>query len=848
MNARRGVAIMLPLAAIACSTLPEIPGGVCGNRVLEADEVCDGFGSGEASCRPPGAAGQCQLDCTERSDGTRPDCPEGFGCDETSVCRRATGSYTKAVESLPGNAFSLTSGDFDGDGRADLLSHEALGPLGATKFRVQYFGRDGALEATWIWPRSVASLAAGAISDDARDDIAFTDARVGVLLGQHDRTLISETYPTYVVPDTKVRVSGALYPRDIAGAAPLLVLSQQESGLLIQRPNELTGTLTPVGRLPGSIDELAGDPALGNLFSADASDPCLDTVVALRGATELHVYSVCTDDPATKSVHWRADAQDTKVPLEAAAEIESGPLLADVDGDQHLDVLIGARGQLYVSFGDGLALAPAVPWNVVVDRASAPVKMPLAAGDLNQDGAADFVLPGGFLMSRPGAGRAELAYVSAGARFGAAWTDARVADLNGNGMPDVIAASHDKLDIDFFNGTGSDYLNPFVIATERPVQHLAIGDYDGDLIEDLAFLQLGAADEPSEVTVAFGDGAGAPRQLVTAARVHGVMQIGALTNAGSDAAAELFVAYAQASDDGIEDAGFAWLTAFDRSLMCLVELTTFESDGSILSAPALAITLGAFAEPGRRDAIVLSSTLMSNDVALWWMPDLRDGTGRPEDLGWAFDPRLTPLRGVPEEPVLEHLMAAGDLDGDGLDELVLAAPSEAGDRCLVSHAKLEVGEETRLEIAPALELDRPCARSGQLVIDDLDGDDAPDIVVLTGRPGEARSLVVLWNDGSGGFSEDDVASIVELEDAPQAFTLYRPTPRDPLRLAFVTSSRLGVLEAAPRTRGFVEVGLPEIELTRATGVAAGDLDGDGIADLALAQGGSLELVRAELAR
>jgi hypothetical protein len=59
------------------------------------------------------------------------------------VCRKASGGY-RAFERRSRQRFTLIAGDFDGDGRSDVLSAESAGELGATKFHV-HFERDGEL-------------------------------------------------------------------------------------------------------------------------------------------------------------------------------------------------------------------------------------------------------------------------------------------------------------------------------------------------------------------------------------------------------------------------------------------------------------------------------------------------------------------------------------------------------------------------------------------------------------------------------------------------------------------------------------------------------------------------------
>jgi hypothetical protein len=839
------------LAAVGCRNLAEVRANVCGNRVVEEGETCDGVPAD--SCLPPGAAGECHFDCSLAIDGTRQACPAGSGCDIGGVCREATGNYVATNTRITDNATSVIAADFDGDGRADVMSQESLSVLSGSKFRLNFFGRDGAPSQRWISARPVISLAVGQVSDDARADVVFADARVGLLLGQPDRTLISDTYSSYFLPNIRIRVAGPVSTAVLDDSVALLILAESPDGLELRRPDSGTASLLPIASVPAEhVSDLAGELVEGDLFAGDASDPCVDTAMALRGASEARVFSVCKVDAETGAPVWREGAVEHVVPLVPPTPITSGPMIGDVNGDGHLDLVVGTEHQAYVAYGNGRELAAAQPWEARTNGGDslAPISMPLALGDYTGDGPVDLVYPGGFLVSQR-ALDGTLEYRNVGRGFGELWTAARVADLNGNGKLDVIAISDTKLDIEFWNGTGTTSLNPAVIPTQRPVRELVVGDFDGDLIQDLAYTQIVPPAEPTEVLVSFGTPAGVPMPGVTAARASGVMQIGALDYDPQSQASELFIAYLQTDAQGVEGSAFAWLTGFDRHLICLVELTTFSEDGSIGSMFALSVALGAFTKPGQRDALVLATyDLASDDVGLWLVPDLRNRTDQPRTLGWTLDPDVKPLRGSnPTGSELDVLMAAGDLDGDGIDELAIAAPSADREHCRVSIARVSAADaEFELQSSEPLSLEAPCRRSGQLVLEDLDGDSARDLVLLLGGPDEAHTIVVFWNDGEGNFSEEASMNLLQGDDDPEAFVLYRPTPGDRLRFAYVTHTRLHVLRANQHGRGFDSASdvTSDIELEHATGVTAGDVDGDGIADLIVADSGDVVVFRAQL--
>ena len=853
--ARGWCAAFLVCAAAGCGNLPEIRPGECGNRVIEGNETCDGFSIGEASCRPPDSPGQCQLDCSARQDGSRPACPAGFGCSTLNVCRPSSGDYREVPESIPGNAFSLLTGDFDGDRRADIVSLEPTGTLSATKFRVHYFDRDGALAWTHASPMTLVSLAVADVAQGASDDLVLSTGRVGVLLGQADRTLISETYPTYALADANVRIAGSLYHDLIEDIAPLLALVESNGVLEVTRPDRTSMRLKSMATLQGRIDDLAGDPALGALFEDKDHYPCLDTALAFRGASEVTIHSVCQTD-ADHVIRWRDQAEEHSVQLSPAAPIERGPLLADMDGGSHLDVLIGAADRLYVAFGNGRELSVARPYAATLEVASGagPVaKMPLAAGDFNGDHAADLVYPDGFWLSHAGPSRADWHYENLTGGLITGWSDARIADLNGNGLPDVIAISDSNLDIMFFNGTGGDRLHPFVIPTARPVEHIAVRDLDGDLINDLVFTQTGAPDEQLDVAVAYGNGTGPPTAADDhIARVPGVEQIYALEynddNSDRPAVRRLSPdrrAWPRGQRLGMAqverrrprhhaELGRAHLARRRYDDRWVVRLATRRRADS--------------AGPDRHEALLVA-TPDRTQTSLWLMPNLRSRRSGPVDLGWSFDPGMVANRELIQGDVSAQvtlLMAAGDLDGDGVDELVAAAPDQSDEHCLIFDWRARRGEADSLELqlnAP-LQLAGSCAR-GQLATGDLDGDDHPEIVLMTGSAHGPHALFVLWNDGVGGYASDSVSSVASAEVAPQAFALFRSTPTAAMQIAYATATRVNLWQAKPPPAGPASREL-DSPFERATGIVGADVDGDGIADLVVADAGRVRVLRAEL--
>jgi hypothetical protein len=257
--------------------------------------------------------------------------------------------------------------------------------------------------------------------------------------------------------------------------------------------------------------------------------------------------------------------------------------------------------------------------------------------------------------------------------------------------------------------------------------------------------------------------------------------------------------------------------------------------------------VGAFTEPGAAEvaAICQPDFVESEEVptSLWLMPDLRQGNRAPRLLDWEFDPRFVP---VLEPRALSRRLArlvAGDLDADGIDELVVASPLPGENTCFLQLGKV-ASDGPGLSFTQTLELELGCEAEPALAVRDVDGDGAADLVLLAGL-GENSQLLVLWNDGSGAFDVERRSSVLSDAASPRAFSFFKSHRGDALRLAVVTKDELRVVESRGAARSFrdLELGRP---LTDGTGVVAADIDGDSVTDLAIADRGTVRVLYASL--
>jgi hypothetical protein len=847
---KSGAAWAALLGLVACARLPEIDLGQCGNGVIEEEaEDCDGFPAQVASehpaqCRAPGTDGQCHLDCTRQSDGTVPDCPAGWGCDDRGLCRRPTGAFETAPELEVGSATALLTGDFDGDGRADIVSLEPSEGVGITRMRVHYFDERAQRADTRQFPIQMISPVVSDLSGDGRSDILFSDTRIALLRGRSDRTWVPDAFSSYRVPGTGMRTT-SVYSGLIEDVSPFVVfarLSDQGDGLYVVGGN-VNGMPHSIGAVP-PVEDFVGDPVAGRILE-DPSHPCSQVLLAARGQTSFWLYDACTTRAGYVGPVWRSEAEQRAIELNPAAPIDVAPLVGDLNGDGHLDVLVGAAGISYVAYGDGQNLATAVPFSISpanTTQTFTNLPMPLVVQDVTGDGAPDFLDDHTIALSAPSSMGSGFDYSNYAQHPDGFWTSGLAANLNDNDHPDFIAASRNHPGVDFFNGTGTVNLTSFSIPTDRPVQHLLAGDFDGDQVTDVAFTEISASSGLADsVFIAFGKSSGAPEPPQAVARVNNIQQ---LSKFRENAIEHILVSSRENPGDP-QRASLALLVGNgDRIPVASLDLTTFAADGSTNSSAPVRMAAGGFLEPGHRDVLAISYQREGFDLILdagmqaWLMPALAS-EGTPTLLNAEFPAELAPIT-IPELAAPLSLSIANiDVDGDGRDEVVMAAPRNDGARCSVL---LYGVEPDRLVPRGDWIVEEPCQRVEVRGLD-ADADGKPDLFLLAGpTDGSSGTLSVLWNDG-GRFALE--RRTVLTNDAPQAFAMLKATTARHLSVAYVNSSGLNLVAASEQTREFEP---PELEVSRpdCTGVVAADVNGDGATDLVYAAGGNLDVRKAIL--
>ena len=913
-------ALFTGLAATSCLDLPEVEGDTCGNEIIDANEDCDG----ESGAREGTVCRACRYACNPDSVG-----PTGYACGSDSICRAHSGSFTEVGTSISLTSSHLVVDDFDGDGRSDLLAYD----LYSGEVRALFFEPSGAMAKSVVLQSDGMVPATGKLAGVAAGAFTFaTPAGLGVMRGQTDRTFAPTPYSSLKLPwaDGHLVTLEAMPPKEIydpadpTGARWLgdeAVIFHGRYAYATEEPGvQPTKTNQSTFRLPS--DEAPVAPVrVANLDSDPLTSPC-DELVLSYGDDKVHVVTPCRKDG--NAVVWNragnaaggepvktypvislVDANENpvtglKIRAVFVAQLNA-PSTADpspATSDRHLDLVINTwdpdtrESRIFVAMGDGTGHFHG-PGSTVPDRAVEAVGETafdrlLAVSDIDLDGSADFVFLSEIILGRKDD------RVIVGMPHNRTWTDAVIADFNGDGLPDVMCSDSNSVGIDFFTNAGGGVLNPLVIPTEAPVSAFVVGDFDGDLTQDVAFrLGTRATDEvymsvdpaaeaktttPDSLGVIYGRFG----QLPEAPQIIGELA----TIESIFVGRSLVIEY---PSDGIADLGVLsspvgggdtrTIALFqgrgDRQLQSPFNLTASDTN-PFSTRTILATATGSFSEGDGADHVDVSALVVEmsfgsdagtpgSDLGprfrLWILPSqgtasLDTATAKALDLGSVVDADVDWWSAE---------LTALDVDGDGQDEVLIIAPyfDLEGGVVSVSVARLDKGEIALAGPSPLAgegyfggvavggKEGEPYFRARPAAcVADLDGDGKKDLAILAYDDGDtpAPRVVVLWGTGDAAAPFAASRARVPLGGDLESYTCADVVPdehcadkcRKSHELVFLSDDGAYSVDFDERTpKGKVQLA----GVRGGNAVASGDFDGDGIADLFISTSTELRVYR-----
>jgi hypothetical protein len=688
------------------------------------------------------------------------------------------------------------------------------------------------------------------------------------------------------------------------GQAALITVERTSAGTFFRSISGVNVVSLPELEQPAPFgpEQVVGQPIVARVFDPEATpllpSICGDVVFAYNDGDvgHLSILSPCagTNVGGELAPRWQSrPPKDIVLP----SKVTGNTLAVVLSASGYPEIFVTTAGGTYVASSDGTAIGPFAKF----EETSEPGKkvelpMPLAIVDIDGDTKLDVVLPTGlFITGTPGIAPTEPEPDGGvGAAFGdttavrpttGRWDDARVGDFNGDGRLDLVALSPAALEVEFFANAGNSRFTRFSVPSPEPVRAIATGDFDGDTILDVAFLASSRTlgDETTtgetDLLIAYGKPSGGPETARVVGRFKEARGIATLhqVNRSID---EIVVFEATPAKDALPASALTYVfSSGDRQAIAPL---LFRDDLATVQArpDQIRLWLGAslvaapLVKPGVVDVMSIAAGITYRAIGknegnfvkpfptgAWFAGGGASAGLDPLREVFRFEP--TTLRALNDDAfdqgVVESLVvaASADIDSppDGISEIVTLTRGQAPDTTdllIVRKSDLDAKVPSRRVTLPDF-----AVRGGndELALLDVNGDERPDAVLIT--RGTARGkLRVYLNDGAGGFGS--TALVVDLPppspgeapEVPAGFarvvTGTTPDGKPRAELAVVTSSRLFLAAVKADKSGFEVRDLTELLGTASVGItsiAAGDLDGDGVQDIAIADSGTIRVLR-----
>jgi hypothetical protein len=873
-----GLGILAALGTLSgCATLEDITPNQCGNQVVEEGEDCDPPSSEDATttCAPVGARNACRYQCEKEAD-----CPAGWGCDlNEGTCVKGTDRFDLKLTDESGSV-RMVSGDFDGDGRKDLVLTQPSGLDGSSSGVGLFFEEGMTLREKYAIPIALGALdplPSKLVSDAIRKkdpnasvpeaefpltDLGFASSfGVGVLRGSPDAPFVPELFPYQALEVLGKKASQILVaplPKDKAGSYRGRVSYFVAFGAT-DTPGGARGTqiLSFNINKQGQFQVYANLP--GNPQDVRFAVPPPGQTLCFRdeSCSQILVYSKSQQSNAVVLID-APEPEAAPPPPRVAPRIEvpggvDSVAIGDVDGDKALDVVIGPRGNGCPLLVKGSAIRLGQFASTPLSGPECPKNQPfLGLVDLNGDGYADYVYGTSIFASQKNGANVTWSLVYS--RGTTPWTQFEAGDFDGDGRLDAILAVQGQSGIDVLLGTEGE-VRPLTIATPEPIDLMTVGFFDADRAADIAYTtKVGRRDREASAYIRFG---GASDVTVPIGRKN-LSQIVNLRRPLPDAFLPDvdFLGLVQDSEvtagAGVDASKSVLYTTYvpqGRSPVSLLKRTPGEGIAGRAAA------FGSFVEPGRFEAVqaVLPSAGKCEKQGANVLDDLLE-----PPLGGAS--ALLSRAEIPYGPLLPLAFAASHKTTER-DEVISAVVVDGGtltiNRLEVSprgsqpYAPTTIFRTPYVPVAGVCPLPNPKTDAlyphEKLALLDVDDDGDLDIVFsdggrleIQGQPKEKPGfMIVLRNDG-GTYVPMPAPGLVgrsftriRLSGNKSALAVLTPT-----EVAFYRAENGTLVKVTPGGKTD-NVLLQKRDDARA--IEAGDFDGDGVEDIAILAGGVLQV-------
>ncbi|PYJ96801.1 MAG: VCBS repeat-containing protein [Verrucomicrobia bacterium] len=549
------------------------------------------------------------------------------------------GTFQAAVHYVVGSfPYSVTAGDFNGDGKADLAVATDVG------ISLLLGNSDGTFQAAVNYGagNQPSFVVAGDFNSDGKLDLAVADGlsgTVAVLLGNGDGTF--QAGHNVGAGWTPVSVAASDFNSD--GKLDLAVGGGDGSVTVLLGSGDGSFTMTPTSYSAGTLPPFV---AVGDFNGDDKPD----VAVANLGSTNVSVLLGKGDGTFQAAVNFAAGTNPVSVAI------------GDFNGDGKSDLAVAITGTYpaYTNGGVSVLLGKGDgTFEAAVNYGAGTNPVSVAVGDFNGDGKLDLAVAnqGATPVSNQSRGTLSVLLGNGDGTFQAAVNydagtgpaSVAVGDFNGDGKPDLAVANTGSFtnatstkdgSVSLLSGKGDGTFQAAVgFGAGISPFSMAVSDFNGDGRLDLAVVS-----HDGNVSVFSGNGDGTLQAPVNYA-------------AGSQPA---FVAAGDFNGDGHPDLAVA--NSFSQGTVSVLLNTcggcpafdfTLPQAFDVGSSP-FSVAVGDFNSDGKRDLVVANSGSTNVSVLL----GNGDGTFQAA-LNFSAGPR-------------PYWVASGDFNGDGKPDLAVA--------------------------------------------------------------------------------------------------------------------------------------------------------------------------------